>query len=95
MNSVVGTKNNLYTFRKSLLLKPKRWETSIISTSWLNSLLNLHRTPIKQVFYLRSIGIPYLGVRFALDMLSVLIEWKCSYPAMPLRDNRYTRDFLI
>ena len=29
-----------------------------------------------------SIWIPYLGVRFALEMLSVLIEWQYSYPAL-------------
>ena len=41
--------------------------------SWLNPLLDLHRTPIKPVIYRRTIRISYLGVRFALDMLSVLI----------------------
>ena len=39
--------------------------------------------------------ISYLGVRFALDMLSVLIGGKCSYPAVPFWDNWYTRDFLF
>ena len=63
--------------------------------SWLNPLLGLHRTPIKPVIYRRTIRISYLRVRFALDMLSVLIVWKCSYPALLLWNNRYTRDFLI
>ena len=41
-----------------------------------------------------SLKISYLEVRFTLEMHSVFIEWKYSYPAVSI-DNRYTRDFLF
>ena len=65
-----------------------------ISTYRLNSLLNLHLTPIYPIIF-RETKIPHLEGRFTLDMLSVFITKKHSYPAMQFYHNWYTRGFHI
>jgi hypothetical protein len=71
-----------------LPIKGASFPVEAVSALKLKREPHIHKAPVGQDYTQFVVGTSNLGVRLTLEMHSVFIVWKCSYPAMALWANR-------